>query len=424
MRVLWLSATQSLYQSKTSSFNGGGWIASLQKAVERLIPEITLGICFVFSTKETKQQEGNVIYYPILEKKKSSIKKVLYYWGGYKTDAVSYNKEIVEVIQDFNPDVIQLFGLESDFASILGATKAPTVVHLQGILNMCYNAFYPQGMNVYTFLFKQLSLNEWILNNGFRFAVNNLKYRSKKEIALFNNASVFMGRTDCDYQISQFLSPKSEYFHVDEILRDEFYTDPPINLSTDKFVITSTISQVAYKGLDLILKTAQLLTKHTDLKFEWRIIGVDEGSKYVRFFEKSCRIISRSVHIKYMGNLRVNQVCENLHQSHVYVHPSYIDNSPNSLCEAQLTGLPSIGTYVGGVPSLITHKENGILVPANAPYETAYWLLHLYHNPDEMMSMGKRARETALARHSKEKIAKDLKSVYEKLINRTSTNSH
>ena len=419
MRVLWLSSNPSLYKRNNApnGYNGEGWISSLQSVVEKTYPEINLGIAFLLPKKENKIQEGQVTYYPILQKKKSIIEKQIYYWGGYKYKTDDYLVEMLEVIKDFKPDLIHLFGLESPFVYILEHTNTPVIVHIQGILNLCRNAFYPQGMNRFTFLFKHLSVNEWFIHNGYNFAMDNMSCRSKQEIISFQNTWYFMGRTEWDFQISRLLSPRSKYFHVNEILRDVFYTEKPwLCPQNDTFIITSTISQTIYKGLDTILKTAQLLTKYSTLKFEWRVVGVNENSKYVRFFEKNERIKSGEVNVNYMGVLNAVQICENMQQSNVYVHPSYIDNSPNALCEAQLVGIPVIATYVGGIPSLVAHKENGLLVPANAPHETAYWLQYLYNNPDVMLQLGKKARETAMVRHSKEKIVDDVIQVYEKLI--------
>ena len=48
-----------------------------------------------------------------------------------------------------------------------------------------------------------------------------------------------------------------------------------------------------------------------------------------------------------------------------FFHPSYIENSPNSVCEAQILGLPVIACNVGGLSTIISHNHSGILIPSN-----------------------------------------------------------
>ncbi len=51
--------------------------------------------------------------------------------------------------------------------------------------------------------------------------------------------------------------------------------------------------------------------------------------------------------------------------------PSHIENSPNALCEAMLVGTPCIAAFVGGVPSLVRHGEEGLLYHDADPFALA-----------------------------------------------------
>lgn len=66
-----------------------------------------------------------------------------YYWQGYKKD--DFDKSIVillkEVIEDFTPDIIHIFGTESNLGHIIGETDVPCVVHIQGILSTVLNVY-------------------------------------------------------------------------------------------------------------------------------------------------------------------------------------------------------------------------------------------------------------------------------------------
>lgn len=416
MRALWLSTTSGLFKHpiSQSNYNGIGWIASLQQVIQQQ-QNIHLGLAYLSSQPLNKEIQENTIYYPIYTAPKNNIAKLKEYYGGYKyINTEQYVAEINNIIQDFQPDIIHLFGIENPLATILGKTTIPIVVHLQGLLAPYDNAFFPIGLNKKSFLFP-FSINEWILRNGYIYAKNSIHVRGEREKKLFKKVTYTMGRTNWDYQVSQLLAPQSHYYHVDEVLRDIFYQNEgnwKLENLPNKLIITSTISNTIYKGLDLILKTAYLLKTETNIDFEWNVIGIHSNTKIIRFFEKATQIKSNEVNIHYKGVLNADELCDNLLRSYVYVHPSYIDNSPNSVCEAQLLGVPVIGTNVGGIPSLIKDGINGILTPANAPYELTYHLKQLYQNKELAQELSKQGYLSASQRHNRDKILTDLINTY------------
>lgn len=419
MRILWLSMTASLYDTAkiVSGYNGCGWISSLQEAISQKSSDIQFGIAFLYPTQEAKLEKGNTTYYPIYNPPKKAFHKIYHYWRGYRKENNDYLiPRIQEIIENFKPDIIHLFGTESPLAIIAGNTATPVIAHLQGLLNPITKSFYPIGMNHYSFLFKHFSINEWILKNGYIFAERSIKVRSKQELKTLKKLEYVMGRTEWDKQVSKLLAPQAKYFHVDEVLRKDFYQRTWRIPSEKTFIITSTISKTVYKGLDLILRTAQLLMQHSNINFEWRVVGINKDDKFTKLFEKNYNIKSDSVNVRYMGIMDAASLCENLLQSHIYVHPSYIDNSPNSVCEAQLLGMPVIATNVGGISSLIEIGKDGILVPSNAPYELAFHIQNLCGDKSQMTFLGENAQKTATERHSKDKIVNDLLTTYSYII--------
>lgn len=417
MKVLWLSSAKGLFNSSDSHFyNGCGWVSSLQKLVENS-NEIDLGVGFLTTEKHEIQQQGRTKYYPITSPKFSAAKKLLYYYYGYKRYSLSYYlTQLQYVIEDFKPDVIHIFGIENPLAVILGKTKVPQIVHIQGLLLPYDNAFYPPGINRFSFIWPP-TIREWILRNGFIFAKKSIHVRALYEQGLFKSARFFMGRTSWDKQVSNLLAPQSSYYHVDEVLRDIFYENKGNWVpKQNKMIITSTLSETVYKGLDVVLKTANILKGNGLIDYEWHIVGIPTGSSMTNFYELATKIRSVDVNIIYEGVKNESELCHLLLKSSVYVHPSYIDNSPNSLCEAQILGLPVIGSYVGGIPSLISNKETGLLFSANDIYELASLLITL-HNDKEMVSrLSKRGYEVASQRHDRESIMSCLLETYKVVV--------
>ena len=420
MKVLWLSSTSGLLKKNnaTGGYCGCGWIASLQKLLFENSVNVDLGIVYPSSEKENVVNSEKTIYFPIYKPSKSFVQKLQYYYAGYKKNRQNqFVQEILNVVNDFKPDVIHLFGMENEFATILGKTDVPVVVHLQGLLAPYDNAFWPVGFNACSFVLPP-SIREWILRNGYIFAKKSINVRGKKESSLFKKVQYCMGRTEWDFQVSQLLSPESKYFKVNEALRVEFYENSGCwkRVKSEKLIIASTVSETIYKGLDLILKTAKLLKEETSINFEWRVVGISGQSKFTKFFEHFLKINSEAVGVSYLGVKNPKELVSVMKDSSVYVHPSYIDNSPNSVCEAQLLGLPVIACNVGGVSTILDNGNAGILVPANAPYELAYHLKQFA--VDEMYCEDKRIAGIKLAkeRHNPQEIIRDLMTAYRNVI--------
>ena len=100
----------------------------------------------------------------------------------------------------------------------------------------------------------------------------------------------------------------------------------------------------------------------------------------------------------------------------MYVHPAYIDNSPNSLCEAMLLGLPCIASCVGGISSIIDDGKSGILVPVNEPYLLADKIKQLSKDKDLQQRLSTEAIAKASDRHNVENIKSELLNAYNQII--------
>lgn len=407
MRILWFSPTPLLYCSHSNSHNGGGWIASLESIV-REVEEVELGVAFMHAGASFNDKRDGVSYYSITPQKKSLADKLL------RKSSKSCVTKYLKIVDDFKPDLIQIFGSENDFGSICAHTNIPVVIHMQGCLPAYHNALFPVGMNSSDFFLRGgLRLQRrlmGILSEG------TFRRRAEREIKTIQSCRYFMGRTHWDRALVRLFNPTAEYFHCDEALRDSFVNCTKSwsveNLSDGKLKIISVISNPWYKGVDLILKTAKLLRQFTDIDFEWRVYGVSD----IRFFENKYGIKAADVEVKVCGSVSSEKLVEALVGSSVYVHPSYIDNSPNSICEAQILGLPILATNVGGVSSIVDDGKTGFLFPANDPYTLADLIKRLTVDSSLAQRLGSAAKDRALHRHNPEMIKSSLMAIYKKVI--------
>ncbi|MFO0945483.1 MAG: glycosyltransferase family 4 protein [Planctomycetota bacterium] len=81
-----------------------------------------------------------------------------------------------------------------------------------------------------------------------------------------------------------------------------------------------------------------------------------------------------------------------------YVLCSEAEGLPISLVEAMATGLPCVASSVGGIPSLIEHGKNGLLLGTQDPDELASLLERLIDARAWGASLGTNGRRTALER--------------------------
>ena len=99
----------------------------------------------------------------------------------------------------------------------------------------------------------------------------------------------------------------------------------------------------------------------------------------------------------------------------MYISTSHIENSPNSLCEAQILGMPCIATDAGGTVSLIDDNKEGIVIQDGDPFVMAGAIVEMINNYKKAIVYGENGRKTALERHNPQKITQDLLNIYNSL---------
>ncbi len=81
-----------------------------------------------------------------------------------------------------------------------------------------------------------------------------------------------------------------------------------------------------------------------------------------------------------------------LEKADVFVLPSYNEGMPMALLEAMSWGLPVITTPVGGIPEIIAHTKNGLLVTPGDIQQLSQAMQSLIENEDLRLSLGSMAR--------------------------------
>ena len=106
---------------------------------------------------------------------------------------------------------------------------------------------------------------------------------------------------------------------------------------------------------------------------------------------------------------------QNYLEANVFVLPSTIENSPNSLGEAMLLGVPSVAADVGGVTTMMVHEKEGYVYPSSAPYMLADYIQQVFAMEKEAEALGAAAKAHARKTHDPETNLNTLLSIYESL---------
>lgn len=412
--ILWfsLSPCGSLRRSGTKRVIQG-WMISLEDEVKKH-HDIDLHVAYFSETdKESFKFEG-VTYHPLFNpSSKNPLARIL-----NRIKAVSNidNKMLplmLKVVEEVKPNLIHIHGTEECFGLIQEYVKnIPVVFSIQGLLAP-YSEKYFSGLpnkDIYGFESWKDKLKLVSYRNEFK----NFYERGKRECRYLKKAHYIFGRTAWDEYITGLMNNQRKYYVVDEILRSQFYDKQwrKESFSKASFKIVSTISGGIYKGYETVLRSAALLKQYSGIDFEWIIAGYDQESKWVRIAERYTNIKTDEVNVKLLGRIDAEQLSNLLADSDVYVHVSHIENSPNSVCEAMLVGMPIIASFAGGTASLLKTKEDGILVQDGDPYVYAGAIVHLFEHFDYAKQLGESSRLKAMKRHDPEKIASRLLDAY------------
>ena len=408
MKILYFTDSLQGFSLQKDAHNGSGWVGSLLERLKET-SEVSLAVCGE-GKGEWGQIQDEITLFPI--DTFCSFKNRLKRKVNIDNEEKLLLPGMLRAIHDFKPDVIHIWGTEYPYGTVCCHTDIPCILHIQGILTPYCNAKFPPGFHK-----SQFWKAEWLhLSRIYRILSfeHVMRKRAEREIRILKACPNFLGRTAWDKSIAALYNPDARYFYDSEMLRTPFMQEAKSwkVQQNKKKTLVSVISMPYYKGHDLILKTAKLLSEHYESEFTWKVFGVYS----MKFWEKNLKISASGGHVELCGTVSAEKLKNELLDADVFIQPSYIDNSPNSLCEAQLLGLPVIATAVGGIPSLIKDNENGFLVAANDPFMMAERIIQILKNPVLAESLGKTAGVSAAERHDPETIINDLLSAYRKIL--------
>ncbi|MCG2693888.1 NAD-dependent epimerase/dehydratase family protein [Candidatus Parcubacteria bacterium] len=121
--------------------------------------------------------------------------------------------------------------------------------------------------------------------------------------------------------------------------------------------------------------------------------------------------------VKFLGNLPHKTALEELAKADVSICPSLAEGLGITFIEAQILGVPIIGTRVGGIPDVIEDGKTGILINPASAKDIAEAIIKIFEmEENEKNIMIEEAKKSARDKFDWDKIAIQVDSLYNKLL--------
>jgi len=416
MRILWITnipLPDVCNKIGIKSPNTGGWLHSILDSLRE--EAISFGVTSLYNGDTLQHHIINEVDYFLLPSPKNNFK--------YNRSLEKYWREIDSI---FNPDIVEIHGTE--FAHSLSYIKlCPNrrfIIEIQGLVSVIARYYY-SGIS-FRGILKNITIRDILRRDTLFHSYKNMKQRGIIEKEIIQRVSDAIGRTTWDESHVKALNPKINYHYCPRTLRSSFYLDS-WNIN-DIETHSIFLSQAYYpiKGLHQVLKATNIIKKkYPNIKIYVGGEDITRGNKllnkikisgYGLYVKQLIRQYSLETIVIFLGSLKEKEIKERFLKSHLFIAPSSIENSPNSLAEAQILGVPVIASYVGGVPDMIAEGRTGFMYRFEEVEVLAFLMDKLFSmNSEKLIELSQNERKEAHIRHNPQENRRRMVDIYTKI---------
>jgi glycosyltransferase involved in cell wall biosynthesis len=412
MKILWI--THSPFPEIAKKFNlnhnASGWIHASAQALLNEFADINLAVASFYNGDELNEIHINNVTHFLIPDKVSK-----------DAGNLSNDQFWIRIKTLFNPDVVHIHGTEREhcysYVRACGADKV--VVSIQGIISEI-EKHYLGGISKKDLL-SSTTLRDLIKMDTIFTQQKKLRKYSTFEKKLLQNVQHVIGRTTWDRHHVWAVNPNAKYHLCNESLRTSFYNNQWSIDGCEKHSIILSQAYYPLKGFHKLLKALPIVLRHFpntkvyvagNNYFSNRGIKINGFGRYINSLVKKYNLAD---HIIFTGVLSEGAMCQRFINSNIFVSPSAIENSPNSVGEAQLLGVPCIASYVGGTPDMVEHGETGFLYRFEEVEMLAAYICLLFSDTKLAVQISEKSKISAAKRHDKNENARTLYNIYLKI---------
>lgn len=410
MRVLWvcnIMLPAIARQLNLPCSNREGWLSGLLEriALEQSRNPVELGIAFpvadMAELSERKMQFGETLSCNCY-----AFEEDLNTPERYEP---ALEERFREILQKFEPDIVHIFGTE--FPHTLACVRAfgrpeRTLVSIQGLCSSIAD-IYMAGLPLR--VQRKATLRDILRRDSLRRQQKKFELRGQHEKEALRQVGHIAGRTDFDREETARINPDAKYHYLNETMRTCFYSDRWSRKSCHSYSIFLSQGDYPLKGFHYLLQAMPKILE----RFPYAQIFVAGNSvisdetledrlklpAYGKYLRKLIHEYQLEKKVTMLGRLTAEEMKAQFLQSHVFVLPSALENSPNSLGEAMLLGVPCIAADVGGVHNLLEDGGDGILYPAGDVEALADAVIEIFSKEAVAERFSDNARKHARVNH-------------------------
>lgn len=392
LKIVWLAQynvsalAPQLKLNRESVQHNSSWIHSLSDNLA-LDDKIELHIITHSQlVDKTQTIKKNNIYFHVIKYTFPFTKKGFpgYFPYDKLTGYFEFKRKARRLIRTLAPDILHVHGTEGGYFSPTFKLDFPCIVSIQGIISE-YVKIEPSFAG-----FLQIPYEQW--------AIRKSKYLGC--------------RTNFDSDFVRKINKDAVIFDLPEAMNMVFYKHQWKRPSDLSLLFVGSLNK--RKGIeDLIHALAKLKCFFPAIHL--KVIG--QGTQtYSDFLAALVDKHDLTENITWMGPKSPGDVALEMSRASFFVLPSLLDNSPNCLAEAMAVGVPSIATKVGGIPSMVVDKVDGMLFEKHDVDDLVNIIKLLANDTELQDKLSVNASAKAFKRNYPPNVAEKYVEVYKSLL--------